>query len=194
MKSSNQVQFLRSVVDLDGYASSANWIGFFESKNKDKDFDKSDVVISLFDKMIGFRLKEAVLICAFIIRSYAWNDDQSIERDQQERIANKLESRKWTLSVFNDDKDFENLQQFSLLYDEDIKLINELLWLVLNGFTYGHVFLVWEDLDLILYPHMDCGFGFLAPKNGSGYQIAMDFFDVVENNVLFNVYRNFKSD
>ncbi|MFM6368214.1 MAG: hypothetical protein ACKPGN_08285, partial [Dolichospermum sp.] len=78
--------------------------------------------------------------------------------------------------------------------DEDINSINELIWLVLNGFTYGHVFLVWEDLDLILYPHMDCGFGFLAPKNSYGYQIAMDFFDVVENNVLFNVYRNFKSD
>lgn len=55
--------------------------------------------------------------------------------------------------------------------------VRTLCRLVFRGLTYGYLFLYFEHIGLVAYPHDHEGFGFAAQPNAAGKCIAKDFLD-----------------
>lgn len=59
--------------------------------------------------------------------------------------------------------------------------------MVLDSNLYGHVFFLWEEETLVIYPHDDFGFGVLAPINTRGEILGLEFLNCFRRGGLFDV-------
>ena len=63
MSSDSPIEYLKSIVDLKGYARSQAFVGYFDSNARN--YDNVCLAISRFENLMGKELPKAYLTCSF---------------------------------------------------------------------------------------------------------------------------------
>ncbi len=168
-----QIKYLQENVKLESYAQSENFIGFSEEKKLAHEELAASIFLSFAKQNSNF----------FIISSL--NKNLLIEGLPQDSLSKikSLKKDKWITDSKNGD--LLNLRQFSFSLKKEYESLKDCILLVLKGYTYGHIFFVWPQKGLFIYPHEDGGFGAISDKSGRGRTEGENFLH------LFSKYSSF---
>lgn len=174
-----KIELLKEIVDLDAYAQSCHFVGYSESVP----FGKwKDVAVEIFLDFIRHRLDECFLISS---ATQSTRKEGRFSR-REEEVMSKLEQKGW-IEFDKEDEDVQTKFNAFPLRKENPDTISQLCELVLDGNIYGHVFFLWEEENLVIYPHNDFGFGVLAPTNTKGEILGLEFLNGFRGSGLFDV-------
>ncbi|MCI5183623.1 MAG: hypothetical protein D3921_14085 [Candidatus Electrothrix sp. AW1] len=165
-------------VNIDSYSTSSDFIGYSESCSLQNGKEVLDVFLDFFEG----EFDKCILLCSVtqnIIK------EEFFTNDEKENINHLIR-----IGWIKPDKEAEEIQKEFDCYNvenNDIDSLHKLCNLVFNGCTYGHVFFMWKEHELIVYPHDDVGFGVFAPLKTIGESIGLDFLKEIKKNRLFEV-------
>lgn len=178
MECNSLIKLLMKSVNTDSYSTSSDFIGYFESCSLQNGKEALGVFFDFFEG----KFDKCTLLCSVtqnIIK------EEFFTNSEKENVDHLI-----GLGWIKPDKEDEEIQKEFDCYklaSNDIDSLCKLCSLVLNGCTYGHVFFMWKEDELVVYPHDDVGFGVFAPLNTIGESIGLDFLKEVKKNSLFEV-------
>ncbi len=147
---------LKEHVNLDAYALSENFYGYFEVPPKLlMDLPTSRLAFELFWSQIGSQMDKVMLICAL-----GYDDDYKYGKVLKGEIEHLCEMG-WLKRGECIDYDLSPMVQHEI-NESNLDALKALSYAQMTHGTYGHIFLVNSDFSLICYPHNDVGFGFIV--------------------------------
>jgi hypothetical protein len=174
-------EFLKkNEINLKSYSSSPGYAGFFGFKDK---FEQKNIetAINYFYQFWQENNFTKILVASslFIDGSKpSLIDDFTYKEHQISQYINPLvESH---LVKINEDN---SLNQFSLfeINSEDYSILKKLFYVIMAlGGLYGHLFIKFEHLKIVMYPHDDGGFGIFTENSVNNH--VYDFFNLVDKN------------
>jgi len=169
---------LLSIVEPQAYAQSPAFLGYFEASSR----QWQNEALELFFGFFQTQLNRCTLVCS-VTQSVV---TEPFFTDDIRQLFTLLTAVGW---VELDKEDEEIQQNFHLhpLTIKDTHLLRSLCKLVIEGYTYGHVFCFWHQDQLVVYPHDEVGFGVLAPPRTTGELMGMEFLNQVKANGRFEV-------
>lgn len=169
---------IEKYINLKSYSDSPGWLGFYERKCRfsSKLVDESiNVFMANFKKYLNDTIIYSSLICFCLNNNIPY----------KYRLLLNL----GCLKLYSDCKDCEystpqrfNMKEFLF---SDYNLLTNLSYIVMknNGDIAGHCFFILKELSLLVYPHDDTGFGFIAMDSKlSSYLIVKKFLQNLNNN------------
>ncbi|OQW92575.1 MAG: hypothetical protein BWK78_01275 [Thiotrichaceae bacterium IS1] len=169
---------LLSIVDTQAYAQSPAFLGYYEASSRQWKHEASEQFFDFFQN----QLNDCTLFCS--VTQNVVTEPFFTEAAQQS--LRHLTARGW-LELDKADEEIQRNFHIHPLTTKDTSLLRSLCELVIEGYTYGHVFLFWTKEKLVLYPHDDVGFGVLAPPRTTGELIGVEFLNQVKANGKFEV-------
>lgn len=174
----DNLRSLLNIVKPQAYAQSPAFLGYYEASSRQWKNEALELFFGFFQK----QLNRCTLVCS-VTQSVV---TEPFFSDDTRQLFTHLTAVGWVEL----DKEDEEIQRDFHLYSlttKDTQLLHSLCQLVIEGYTYGHVFCFWHQDQLVVYPHDEVGFGVLAPPRTSGELIGVEFLNQVKANGKFEV-------
>lgn len=177
----NIISLLLNNVNIEAYAKSENFIGYYESKEPLQNFQ--DTVAPFLNAFLDSP-SDWTLVCTLVMNDLKQDCFNESERESLE----KLTLCGWIKNT--DEVDEENLEAhftgFSMKKEDESDLVS-LCQLIFSNNLFGHAFLINKKRSLIMYPHDDGGFGAVGCNRTSSYDHGAKILSAIDKNKGFNL-------
>ena len=181
---------INKYVNLCSYSESVGWIGFYERKCEYSNelLNRSIYEFINFFKNISPKVTIITSLYKFKI------NNSKINSAQTELIKLGYLRNLTTDDNFLENKTSSNMMR--LFKEADWSNVRKISSVVMNndGDIAGHCFIIFETINIIIYPHDDTGFGFiLKTLNQNSFEIVKSFFEHLDTNKFrFQIIDNWR--
>lgn len=170
---------IRKYVDFNSYTESLGWIGYYS-----RNCNYSNLLMNESICQFIYFFKPIITRFSIVTSLYKFGP-KSIKTSQAQVQLMK--------SGYISDFTSNNMTEIEINSDMPLVIFEEPKWdivrklssIIMNndGDIAGHCFIIFEALNLIVYPHDDTGYGFISNTlNSNSFQIVNNFFKHLDTN------------
>lgn len=174
-----------------GYSDYKGWIGFFE-KNGTLTTAAIDSTINMLFNYFSNEVSKCEIVFSLSWYSSIENLCSSFNLSKSNRmLLNNLSKKGWI--KFNEKNEL-GLNVIKPSNHEHLIIKDLIISIMSIGDDIGHVFIVFPESELILYPHEDIGFGVISTSIDKENEKGLGFLKLASNNNDFDTYNGGRCD